>query len=134
MGIKVLIEWQGLDTMISNLSDIEKNAPKNLGRQVAALSNATEDIWKENTHRRSGRLQEADIAHPDGLSFTLNNSTKYYDWVNDGHMTPRGWRTRHGYRLAKRRSHVEGQEMTEKAVEFIEENLEKYLSKFLGEE
>ena len=131
MGAKVVIEWQGIDTVISNLSDIQEKAPKNLERQMASLASATEDNWQEDTPERTGKLRGADIAKPDGLSFTLNNAVKYYKFVDEGHMTPKGWRTRHGYRPAKKRSHVEWREMTSKAVEFIVQNLEKYLSKFL---
>jgi hypothetical protein len=131
MGARVIIEWDGLEQVISNLADLGEKAPQNLEHQMAELASATEDAWKESTPRRTGRLQEADIVETGGMSFTLNNATRYYDWVDRGHMTPAGWRTRHGYRPAKRRSHVEGQEMTDKAVQFIEENIEDYLSKFL---
>jgi hypothetical protein len=132
MGIKVTITWDGLDTVISNLSDIEETAPKNLERQVESLASATEDNWKENTPKgKTGKLQGGDVAEPDGLSFTLRNAVKYYKFVDEGHQTPKGWHTKHGYRLAKRRSHVAGREITSKTVEFIEQNLEKYLSKFL---
>jgi hypothetical protein len=83
-------------------------------------------------HAGTGRLVSEERAETvSGLSFTLNNTTKYYEWVDKGHMTPRGWRTRRGYRLAKRRSRVPGQHMTEKAVQFIEQNINSYLSKFL---
>jgi hypothetical protein len=132
MAIKVIIEWQGLDTVISNLSDIQVKAPKNLERQMASLAGATEDNWKENTPKgKTGRLRGGDVAEPDGLSFTLRNSVQYYKFVDEGHNTPKGWRTKHGYRLAKRRSHVAGREITSKTVQFIEQNLLKYLSKFL---
>lgn len=131
MGARVTITWNGIEEVISNLTTIEEKGQENLIKQTAKLADATKQTWKDNTHRRSGRLQDAEEAPVEGLSFTLNNSVYYYDWVNDGHNTPRGWHTRHGYRPAKRRSHVEGQEMTQKAVEFIEDNIEEYLSKFL---
>ncbi len=131
MGVKVTITWDGLEQVISNLSSIEEKAPKNLERQVAELAKDTEQTWKEATPHRTGKLQHEEHAEENGLSFTLNNATKYYPFVDTGHMTPKGWRTRHGYRPAKKRSHVEGREMTAQAVEFIEENIEEYLSKFL---
>lgn len=131
MGARVIIQWQGLDAALSRLSEIEKKAPQNIERQVSALAKATEQEWKQNTPRRSGRLQEGDNAEPDGLSFTLNNATRYYDWVDTGHMTPKGWRTKRGYRLAKRRSRVAGREMTSKTIQFITQNINSYLSKFL---
>lgn len=131
MGVKVVIEWTGMDTVISNLSDIGEKAPKNLEKQVESLAGATEDVWREVTPHRTGKLRDADIAEPDGLSFTMKNVTKYYIFVDAGHQTPRGWNTRHGYRAAKKRSHVEGREMTSQAIQFIKENLSEYLSKFL---
>lgn len=128
---RVVIEWQGLETVISNLSRIEEIAPRNLERQVAALARDTEQEWKQVTPRRTGRLQNADISEPDGLSFTLKNNVYYYKFVDEGHNTPRGWRTKHGYRPAKRRSHVAGREITSKTVQFIIQNINRYLSQFL---
>jgi hypothetical protein len=131
MGVRVVIEWSGLEQVISNLADIEEKAPQNLEHQMAELAHDTEEEWKQNTPRRTGKLQDADVVEPDGLSFTMKNSVHYYPFVDEGHNTPRGWRTKHGYRPAKRRSHVEGREMTSKTIDFIEENLEDHLSKFL---
>lgn len=131
MGARVIIQWQGLDAAISRLSEIEEKAPQNLERQVSALATATEQEWKQNTPRRTGKLQEGDKVEPDGLSFTLNNSTRYYPFVDTGHWTPKGWRTKHGYRPAKRRSHVAGREMTSKTIQFVLQRMNDYLSKFL---
>lgn len=131
MGAKVIIEWQGLDQAISRLTEIQEKAPESLATQVKELAKATEQTWKEATPHRTGTLQGADKAEVDGLMFTLNNNVHYYPFVNDPHRTPAGWRTKRGYRLAKRRSEVPGKYMTEKAVEFIEQNAEEYLSKFL---
>jgi hypothetical protein len=133
MSAKVIIEWAGLQQMISNLAAIEEKAPQNIGKQVATLAKDTEQFWRQATPRRTGQLQGADKAEPSGLSFTLNNATRYYDWVSEGHRTPSGWRTKRGYRPAKRRSYVKGQEMTSKTVQFVEQNIEKYLSKFLDD-
>ena len=133
MGARVTIEWIGLDEAVNRLGEIEVRAEENLVKQVAALARDTEQEWKQATPRRTGRLQEADVAKPDGLSFTLNNDVYYYPFVDEGHWTPKGWRTRHGYRPAKRRSHVAGREMTSQAVEFIEGNITDYLSRFLDE-
>lgn len=131
MGARVIIEWEGLEETISYLSALEDKIPHNLETQTKELATDTERVWKQATPRKSGRLQEGDNVEPDGMSFTLNNSTKYYPFVSDGHNTPRGWRTKHGYRAAKRRSYVQGKHMTEKATEFIEQNIQEYLSKFL---
>lgn len=132
MGARVVVQWQNLDTVIARLTDIEEKAPQNLERQMAELAADTEKAWKQNTPKgKTGRLQGADVAEPDGLSFTMKNSTRYYGWVDEGHNTPRGWRTKHGYRPAKRRSHVAGREITSKTVQFIIQNINRYLSKFL---
>jgi hypothetical protein len=131
-GAKVIITFEGLDQVIANLTEIETKGEENLVKLTKALAADTEQAWQDVTHRRSGRLQGADVAEAMALSFTLKNVTYYYDWVNDGHWTPRGWRTKRGYRLAKRRSHVEGQEMTQKAMMFVSQNILEYLSKFLN--
>lgn len=131
MGARVIIQWQGLDAALSRLSEIEEKVPQNIERQVTALAEATEQEWKQNTPRRTGKLQDADKAEPDGMSFTLNNSVYYYKFVDEGHNTPRGWRTKHGYRPAKRRSHVAGREMTSKTIQFVLQRMNDYLSKFL---
>lgn len=131
MGARVVIQFEGLDEVLNNLTDIEEQAGQNLVKLTADLAEATEAKWQEVTPRRKGRLQEADKANPDGLEITLENDVFYYKFVDEGHNTPIGWRTKHGYRPAKRRSHVEGRNMTEKVTEFIEENIEDYLSKFL---
>lgn len=131
MGARVIIEWQGIEQVIARLDSIEERAPQDLEKQMATLAKDTEQEWKRVTPRRTGRLQNADAAEPDGLSFTLNNATKYYDWVDRGHRTAAGWRTKHGYRPAKRRSYVKGQEMTSKTMQFVEQNIGEYLSHFL---
>lgn len=133
MGVRVTITFDGLEKALDRLSTIEEKAPQNLQKQTKALASGTQEAWKSATHVRSGKLQGGEHVDVEGLSFTLKNNVRYYDWVNDGHMTPRGWRTKRGYRIAKRRSHVEGQEMTQKAVEFVEQNAEQYLSKFLDD-
>lgn len=131
MGARVIIQWQGLDAALSRLSEIEEKAPQSLERQVAALASATEQEWKQNTPRRRGKLQEGDKTEPDGLSFTLNNAVSYYKFVDEDHTTARGWRTKHGYRLAKRRTRVKGKEMTTKTMDFVKQSIRGYLSKFL---
>ena len=132
MSTRVIIEIQGLQQVLDNLTTIETKGEENLVKLTKTLANDTERAWQQATHRRTGRLQSGDVAEAMGLSFTLKNATYYYDWVNDGHWTPRGWRTKRGYRLAKRRTHVEGQEMTQKAMMFVQQNILEYLSKFLN--
>ena len=131
MGARVVIQWEGLEQTIAKLEQIEEKGQQNLKTLTKDLASDTEKIWKQATPRRTGKLQGADQAVPAELSFTLNNDTRYYDWVDTGHWTPKGWRTKHGYRPAKRRSYVKGREMTEKAVQFIKDNITKYLSRFL---
>jgi hypothetical protein len=131
MGVRVMVEISGLDEVLKNLEDIQVRSPENLVKLTAELARDTEQEWKAATPRRTGRLQEADVAQPDGLTFQLLNSTYYYRFLDAGHWTPRGWRTRHGFRPAKRRSFVEGRHMTSKAVEFVEGNITDYLARFL---
>jgi hypothetical protein len=129
MGAKVVVTFEGLDEVLNRLSQIEEKAPQNLQTQIERLAKDTEHAWRQATPRRTGRLQGEENSQTVRFGFTLNNNTRYYPFVDAGHWTPRGWRTRRGYRLAKRRSHVEGRHMTEKAMEFITDNILKYLAK-----
>jgi hypothetical protein len=132
MGAKVTITWDGLEQMIGDLSAMEEKAPQNIEAQTKKLADATETAWRQATPKgKTGRLQEGDKAQPGGMSFTLNNATTYYPFVDDDHKTPAEWHTKKGLRIAKRRTLVKGKQMTEKAVQFVEENIEDYLSKFL---
>lgn len=132
MGARVTITIDGIDEVVQNLTNIGERSEENLVKLTAEFARDTETAWRQNTPRRSGRTQGEEHVEPDGLTFSLLNSTYYYDWLNDGHWTPRGWRTRHGYRPAKRRSHVAGREMTQKTLEFVKGNILDYLSKFLN--
>lgn len=133
MGARVTVTIEGLDQVLNNLTTIQEKAPENLQRLTAELAKDTETAWKEATPRRTGRLQDEERAQVSGLSFTLEDAVYYYKFVNDPHRTPAGWRTRHGYRLAKRRSEVPGKYMTEKAVQFVVDNIEEYLARFLDD-
>src|SRR6266480_4396863 len=129
MGTKVIVTIEGLDKVLSRLEEIETKGQKNLETQVGELARATEQAWKQATPQRTGKLRGGDISEVQGLSFTLKNSVHYYPFVDKGHMTPAGWRTRRGYRRAKRRSHVPGQHITDAAVQYVEQNIERYLAK-----
>lgn len=131
--VNVTISWQGIDEVIARLTDIEEKGQANLQTIVRDFAGETKDAWKEGTPRgKTGRLQDEEEAVAEGLSFTLESPTFYYKFVDDpGHWTPRGWRTKHGYRPAKRRSHVEGRGMTRKATDFVKDNIEERLSHFL---
>lgn len=132
MGARVTIELIGLETVIANLDKIGEQAPANLEKQTAELARGAQDAWDAVTPVRSGRLIGGNKAEVGGLSITFMNGVYYYKFVNDpGHMTPAGWHTRHGYRPARRRSHVAGKPMTETLVDFVSENIEEYLSKFI---
>lgn len=131
MGVKVTVELLGLETVIANLDKIGEQAPSNLEKQAEALAKDSLDAWQGATPVRSGRLKGGSSADVGGLSITFTNGIKYYPFRDLGHMTPMGWHTAHGYRPAKRRSHVGGAFMTEKLVDFVSENIEEYLSKFL---
>jgi hypothetical protein len=129
--LRVTISFEGLDTVVGNLANIEETAGVNLQKQVMQLAKATETAWRGATPRRSGRLQAGDKAESSGLQFTLTNPVRYYDWVSEGHNTAAGWHTKRGYRRAKRRSHVAGRYMTQAAMDFVEQNILEYMSRFL---
>jgi hypothetical protein len=131
MGVVVKVTIEGDEEVLARLKEIQEKARENLVKLTADFAKDTEADWQEVTPRRSGRLQEADVTVPAGLSFTMENDVYYYPFVDTGHRTPAGWRTKHGYRPAKHRSYVEGRLMTERAVDYIEENLTEKLSHFL---
>lgn len=131
MGVTVTITWNGIEEAVSRLGTISERGQQNLVKLTADLAKDTEHAWRDATPRRTGRMQSEEHAETAGLSFTLQNTTYYYQFVDPGHWTPRGWRTKHGYRLAKRRSHVAGRFMTQKAVGFVAQNIVPYLSRFL---
>jgi len=128
---KVIISFDGLDKVIGNIEMIGDKAPSNIEKQVGLLARDTEKAWQQATPTRTGQLRSADKAQAQGMSFTLQNAVHYYPFVDEGHNTPAGFRTRRGYRPAKRRSHVQGKQMTDAAIQFVEQNILNYLSKFL---
>lgn len=132
MGARVTITIDGVDEVIQNLTNIGDMGQENLVKLTAKLAKDTQSTWKENTPKgKTERLSGGDVVEPNGLTFEMLNSVYYYRWVDEGHDTPKGWRTKHGYRPAKRQSHVKGREMTPKTVDFIKGNITEYLSKFL---
>lgn len=131
--MRVIITFQGIDTVIGNLTTIEQKSGTNLQKLTTKLSEDTLSAWKRSTPVRSGRMQAADLSEVGALSFTLMNATRYYRWVDEGHNTPAGWRTKRGYRPAKRRSHVAARNITRAAVDFVEANIREYFSKFLDD-
>lgn len=132
MGARVVIQWEGLEQTISRLTQIEEKGQQNLQTLTKDLGDDTETAWKQATPKgKTKQLSEGDKATPAELSFTLNNSVHYYKFVDEGHKTPLKWRTKHGFRYAKKQSYVKGREMTKAAVQFITDNITKYLSKFL---
>lgn len=131
MGVRVVVELQGLSEVLGNLDKIESKAQEGVVKQTTQLGQDALSVWKNATPKRTGRLAGEDFANIGGLSFTMENGVFYYGFVDEGHMSPRGWTTKHGYRPAKRRSHVSGRMMTATLIDFLEENLEQYLAKFL---
>ncbi len=132
MGAKVVIVLEGLDEVLNRLDEIGKKAGENLQMITKDFGEAIQEEWQEVTPRgKTGRLQGGDKADAHGLSITLENDVFYYKFLDEGHRTPAGWHTKHGYRPAKRRSQVEGRLMTERVTKFIEENIEDRYSKFL---
>ena len=131
MGVRVTVTIDGVDEVIARLDEIGAKAQENLQIITKELASDTEAAWKEATPVRTGKLRGEEYSVAEGLSFTLNNPTYYYPFLDTGHRTPAGWRTKRGWRPAKRRSYVEGRHMTEQAVEFVKENIEERLSHFL---
>ena len=125
--MKVTITFEGVEKVLSNLTDIGEKAGENLQKQIEELGKDTAIKWQQATPSRSNRLRGSDKMMPGELSFTLQNAVYYYKFVDEGHMTPKAF---HG-RPARRISHVQGREMTKVAVDFIMENLIDYLAKFL---
>lgn len=129
MGYTVRIEWEGLGEAISRFSGMGTQLNNNLENQVQALARAGKDAWDAATPVRTGRLKGGNVADASGLEITFSNATKYFVFVDKGHMTP-SYFHRHGRIVpAKRRSHVEGKFMTKKLVEFLEGAVGEYLQK-----
>lgn len=131
MGARIVVQFQGIEETIERISQIEEKAQQNIITETKQIGDEGKTAWKEGTPERTGRLRGEEDSTPADLSITFTSPTRYYKWVDEGHMTPAGWRTKHGYRPAKRRSHVEGQYMTKKLVEWLQQNMTRYLSKFL---
>lgn len=130
-NVRVTVTVDGVEQVLSNLTRIGEQSEQNLVKLTKNLADDGKAAWKEGTPRRTGRLQGEETAEASGLSITYSSPTRYYDWVDAGHYTPRGWRTKHGYRPAKRRSHVAGREMTPKLIDWLTQNTPEYLSRFL---
>lgn len=129
MGYRVIVTFEGIDEVIGNLSATGEELQTNITEAMAQLSADTQDEWQAATPVRTGRLQAGDKASASGMSFTLANSVFYYSLRDKGHMTPRGWRTKHGYRPAKKRSHVAGAHMSDRAIGYIKGELMNRLGK-----
>jgi len=124
MSITVTITFDGLDEVIGNLGTIGEEWAQNVDEATAQLGVDALEVMKEETHIRSGRLRSGDTLSGGAMAFELSNPVYYAPFVERGHMTPRGWRTRHGYRPAKHPPHhVAARPFLEPAVEFVEDNI-----------
>jgi len=133
-GVKVTIEFEGIDQVIHNLDDIGKKFETNIQDATAKLGADAQDVMREHTHVRKGKLREGDSLDVGHFEFTLFNDVFYAKFIERGHMTPRGWRLPGGgYRVAKRRSHVGPFPFLEPAVQFVEEEIVDRLGKALGD-
>jgi hypothetical protein len=127
--IRVIVDAQ---QALESLDKASTKIPENLKRQLGKLADDSKKAWQEGTPEgKTKRLRGGEEAEVTDLSINFINEVYYYKFVDDGHYTPRGWHTKHGYRPAKRRSFVEGREMTKKATEFIEGHADPYLSDIL---
>lgn len=128
---RVIITFQGIETVIGNLSRIEQRGLQNAEQIMSNLGKDSLEQLKTNTPERTGVLRGGDTLTPETLGFTLYNRIKYAGWVERGHRTPAGWRTKRGYRRAKRQSYVEGRRYMQKTVSWIAYEIRPRLSKFL---
>lgn len=132
MGARIVIQFQGVEETIQRITEIEEKVQQNLITETKQIADDGKTAWKEATPEgKTGRLRGKEEAQAADLSATFTSPTYYYKFVDAGHNTPAGWRTKHGYRPAKRRSHVKGREMTKQLVEWLRQNMTRYLSKFL---
>jgi hypothetical protein len=132
MSLKVNVALEGVQETISRLNQIEEKAEQNLVSIAGQISDDGESAWKDATPEgKTGRLRSEEKAVPAGLSVSYTSPTEYYKFVDEGHNTARGWQRPWGYQKAKKRSFVKGREMTKQLVEWLRQNMFRYLSKFL---
>jgi hypothetical protein len=125
MGAKVVIQFQGVEETISRLNQIEEKAQQNIINEMGQISDDGKSAWKEATPKgKTKQLSGDEDATPADLSITFTSPTYYYKFVDEGHRV-----RKRGGGYAKRR--VEGRYMTKALVEWLKENMTRYLSKFL---
>ena len=134
MGLRVIVTFEGLDTVLSNLERYETAFPQNIEQAMAVLGEDALNVMRGATHVRTGTLRSGDTLETSGMGFTLSNYVRYAKFVERGHMTPAGFHTRHGYRPAKRRSHVGPFPFLKPAVEYVEAEIIDRLAAALQEE
>ena len=133
MAARVTITIEGVETVLSNLETIGKKIESNIQDITATLGADALDVMRERTHVRTGQLREGNTLNVGHFSFTLSNRVRWARFIEFGHMTPRGWRTKHGYRSAKRRSQVGPYPFLEPAVEFVDEVILERLGKAVSD-
>jgi len=119
MPVIVRITVEGVGEAISYLQSVDADLRGALQDTMSQFGSDSQDFMKEATPARKGTLRSGDALAQGDMQFTLSNVVYYAGWRNFGHNTPRGWHTRHGYRLAKKRSFVEGAHFYEKTTEYI---------------
>jgi hypothetical protein len=129
--ISIKLTWENIDEAIGRLDQIEKNAKSEIINITRTFASALEKHWIAVTHKRTYRLSEGNKAMPDEMIINLMNGVYYYDWVNDGHNTPKEWHRKSGIIKAKRITHVPGQKMTEKVIQYAADNLVEAYEHFL---
>ena len=126
--VTVTVTMAGGEQVMSRLSNLNGRSEQNIEALMNELAGDTQTAWQEVTPRRSGRLQDSEMAVMGDMEFSLISDVWYYSLVDEGHKTARGWRTKHGYRQAKHRTEVPGKRMTQQAVDFAVEHITGYLS------
>lgn len=129
----ISVEFEGLDALVSRLEALGEKVETGSEQVVAKVGADAQKVMIEATHRRSGKLQEGDELDVSGLEFRLFNEVFYAPFVEAGHNTPAGWRTKHGYRPAKHRHWVEARPFLKPAEEYATEELTSRLATILDD-
>lgn len=125
MGARIVVTFQGIEETIQRITEIEEKAQQNIITEMKQISDDGKTDWKENTPEgKTGRLRGDEDATPADLSITFTSPTYYYKFVDEGHRI-----RKRGGGYAKRR--VKGRYMTKALVDWLRQNMTRYLSKFL---
>lgn len=121
--VSIYLSWDTIDQAIGRLDEIERNAKTEIINITKAFAGTLQNRWQDVTPKRSNRLSQGNKAVPEEMSINLMNGVYYYDWVNDGHNTPKEWHKYGRIIYAKRITHVSGRQMTQKITQYAADTL-----------